>query len=117
MSRIDFGSWTLIEKCRKDHVCCECDRAIPKGSAYELFKGGGDGQCWTAKTCLQCVSLRAFLNISDWEDETSDSIQDAADYHALHATGSSGQSCSIRSEYPELVRDRTGRWIVAGAVA
>jgi len=45
---------------RKDHVCCECGKTIPKGQKYQYFKA-----CWpqlggwlSFKTCVRCSEIR-----------------------------------------------------------
>jgi len=44
---------------RKQHKCEECNCTIEKGEEYELYKGSdGNGNIYTCKTCLDCVSIR-----------------------------------------------------------
>lgn len=78
----DFDSTTLqqiIRKANKPHTCEECRRSILKGERYEVYKGVCDGSMYTAKTCLDCVSLRTSFFNSCWtfgiiRDEIADSI-------------------------------------------
>lgn len=58
--RCDFGD-PIIREARKEHKCCECARVIPKGEKYEVFEGSWDGEFSTYKTCIDCVSARAFF--------------------------------------------------------
>jgi len=43
---------------RKDHWCCECGEAIPKGTKYEYVAGLWYGFLDTFKTCLICARIR-----------------------------------------------------------
>lgn len=47
-------------RARKDHRCCECGEAIPKGTTYEAYnlKERGYATFETYKTCLSCVEIR-----------------------------------------------------------
>jgi len=44
-------------RARKDYLCCECNRPIPKKTMYWSFEG-----CWDSwqrfKTCTRCENLR-----------------------------------------------------------
>jgi len=42
----------------KHHTCGECSCDIEPGMRYELYKGVQDGNIFTCKTCLDCVSIR-----------------------------------------------------------
>jgi hypothetical protein len=46
-----------IRCARKEHVCCECDQAIPKGTQYEYAWGKTDGELWRCHTCLPCAEI------------------------------------------------------------
>jgi len=60
-------------KARKEHKCCECQRAIEPGETYEYSSGMWDGRLDQHKTCSDCVSVRAnfccdgYLFESLWE--------------------------------------------------
>jgi hypothetical protein len=113
---IEFGTYTQIKKSRKAHKCDECDRTIPVGSTYDYFSGGGEGRCWTFKTCLSCANLRRFLESKNWDfddDRCGESLQDAAAYHAISSPDAKGPACDITSEFPQLGRDNQGFWVVA----
>jgi hypothetical protein len=43
---------------RKQHRCCECQRAIEKGEQYSRVSGIWDCQPARFKTCLDCKALR-----------------------------------------------------------
>ena len=58
---IDEYSTTLSQrmvKARKQHKCYECHRAIAPGKKYEKYTGVCDGEIFTHKTCLDCLSVR-----------------------------------------------------------
>lgn len=48
-------------KARVSHRCGECHREIVKGEVYERFRGLCDGSWFTAKTCIDCKSVRESL--------------------------------------------------------
>lgn len=50
-----------IRKARKDHVCCECGKAIRKGTQYHYVKGCWEGQFDEYKTHIGCNNLRVQL--------------------------------------------------------
>lgn len=57
----DFSSTLLSKKvvtARKPHKCGECRDTISPGEKYECYTGVSDGYFFTAKTCLDCLSLR-----------------------------------------------------------
>lgn len=45
-------------RARKTHKCCECHREILIGEKYEYVFGKWDGDTYTHKTCLDCMSVR-----------------------------------------------------------
>lgn len=50
-------------KARKLHCCYECQRDIQPGEHYEHISAKQDGDIWTAKLCLDCLSVRnTFFN-------------------------------------------------------
>jgi hypothetical protein len=58
---------------RIEHECCECDRTIEKGEAYELVRGKWDGMFNEFKTCMDCQSAKevfccSFIYTRLWED-------------------------------------------------
>lgn len=74
------GDWpasvssTTHRRAAKEHSCCECGEAIPKGAKYEHASGCWDGSWSTFKTCLSCVEIRThfacngFVYEHLWED-------------------------------------------------
>ena len=53
-------------RARVEHRCCECGRTICPGETYEHVAGKSDGRIWTAKTCTECVEIRAALVCGSW---------------------------------------------------
>ena len=57
----DDVSYRLRQKivtARKHHTCGECGCDIEPGMQYELYNGIQDGDIFTEKTCLHCLSIR-----------------------------------------------------------
>ncbi|WP_288927331.1 hypothetical protein [uncultured Maritimibacter sp.] len=55
---------------RKDHVCVECGRTIPKGECY-LRQANTDGsQVWTYKAHVDCAEFSVAYRTSNklWDD-------------------------------------------------
>lgn len=54
-------SWFVVEYpvARKEHKCCECSSAIPKGEKYQVSKGVWDGGFSSYKTCEICHKVRS----------------------------------------------------------
>ena len=50
---------------RKEHICCECGEAIPKGAKYEYVALKYDGEFGDFKTCLICCELRTAFTCND----------------------------------------------------
>jgi hypothetical protein len=50
---------------RKEHVCGECGRAIPKGAMYERVSGKFDGDLFSEKTCMDCAHIRDGLSCDE----------------------------------------------------
>lgn len=61
----EFSS-TKILRARKEHRCCECRAAIPRGDRYERTAGKWDGDLYVFKTCLACVDVRTSLCCDGW---------------------------------------------------
>jgi hypothetical protein len=56
-----------ILKARKQHICCECGKAIEKGEKYCYEDGKWwDGKITTYKTCLDCLSIREAMFCGTW---------------------------------------------------
>ncbi len=53
---------------RKAHVCYECYREIVSGERYETASGLTDGEFFTHKTCIDCLSVRGLFK--SWELES-----------------------------------------------
>lgn len=45
-------------KARKEHKCCECRTAIPKGAMYQRESGKWDGVMSSYSTCAICLEIR-----------------------------------------------------------
>jgi hypothetical protein len=60
---VDVGctSWMRMIKGRKEHKCCECRRAIPKGVVHERAKLLCEGYWSEYRTCKLCKSVRDSL--------------------------------------------------------
>jgi len=58
---VDTFSETLVNEkrvARKLHKCGECSGDIQTGDAYEYYRGACEGDIFTNKTCLDCLSIR-----------------------------------------------------------
>ena len=58
---VDGFSESLVNEKRvakKHHKCDECGRDILHGDTYEYYKGVCEGDFFTNKTCLDCLSIR-----------------------------------------------------------
>jgi len=70
-------------KVRKGHRCGECGRDIKKGETYRLEKMSFEGTADTAKTCIDCDSVRTHLVCSfyygDVWELVRESFKDAPD--------------------------------------
>jgi hypothetical protein len=53
-------------RARVEHRCCECHRTILRGERYEYVSALSDGHFWAAKTCAECVGIRAALVCGSW---------------------------------------------------
>lgn len=51
---------------RLPHVCQECGRSILVGEIYERYVGKSDGEIFTHKTCLTCLSVRDVFSQNFW---------------------------------------------------
>jgi hypothetical protein len=84
---------SAVVKGRKDHHCCECGRAIPKGTPHEVDKGIWDGSWRSYRTCMICRQIRKdFMECSWiygqlWED-LREALMDGEDYDEEDETGS-----------------------------
>lgn len=47
-----------IKTARKQHVCCECSRAIKPKEKYHIVTGLWEHEWSTFKTCLGCSRIR-----------------------------------------------------------
>jgi len=57
----DHYTWELSctqPTARREHACSECGRAILPSEQYEKYVGTDDGDFFTHKTCLDCLSVR-----------------------------------------------------------
>jgi hypothetical protein len=54
----DLSHRREIKRARKEHQCCECRRAIPKGAPYRYETACHDGVWSHYKTCRLCASIR-----------------------------------------------------------
>ena len=61
----DFYREKII-KARKVHKCCECSKEIQRGEQYERIVGKWDGDMYTYKTCMDCVSIRKTFFCNGW---------------------------------------------------
>ena len=55
-----------IRKARKEHKCCECNRAILPKEKYEYVTGLWEGDIKTHKTCLTCLEIRSVFFCDGW---------------------------------------------------
>ena len=58
---VDGFSEPLVDEkrvARKHHKCSECGTTIQPGDTYEYYKGVCEGDFFTNKTCLDCLSIR-----------------------------------------------------------
>jgi len=55
-----------IRRARKEHKCEECGKAIHPDDQYEYWAAKSEGQFWTAKTCLDCKSIRDAFYCEGW---------------------------------------------------
>lgn len=53
-------------KAVKEHVCCECSRAIKRGEQYEYVSALWDNYFSTYKTCSTCLSIRHVFFCEGW---------------------------------------------------
>lgn len=44
-----------VKACRKDHVCSQCQKPIPKGTGYEYVVGLFEGVFAVSKLCKECL--------------------------------------------------------------
>ncbi len=54
-------------KARKDHRCCECQKAIPRGTHYSRIWGVWDGDARGFKVCDRCERIRELIQKEDGE--------------------------------------------------
>lgn len=93
MCRVEYADsdpWTLLSEmepqARKEHLCCECGRAIRVGEQYHFWSGLAAGRWNTYHQCRQCVAAAAWLMrecggyvftevleelVEHWEEETA----------------------------------------------
>ena len=62
MCDIDYcDGWTALTykliRARKEHKCCACYRAIPKGQLYRVLTGLTDGSFDRLKRCIRCDQI------------------------------------------------------------
>jgi len=66
----DWEEWYVLQhkivKAAKEHSCEECTCPILPGEKYEIYKVKQEGDIYTAKTCLDCVSLRKGFFPYNW---------------------------------------------------
>lgn len=68
MCRVDYCDDYVTEmststpRARKEHVCTECRRVVQPGELYERIVMLFEGDMVTAKTCMECVEARKWLD-------------------------------------------------------
>ena len=66
----DWVEFSIIQhkivEAAKEHLCEECTSPILTGDKYEIYKIRQEGDIYTAKTCLDCVSLRTGFFPNNW---------------------------------------------------
>lgn len=83
--RYELWGHREIKKSRKEHVCCECSRAIKVGESYRVYWGLYDGEWQNHPTCQHCLvacewlaeNCHGFLHGGVYEDIE----QHADEYH------------------------------------
>lgn len=71
---------------RRDHWCCECRSAIPRGDKHELTCGLWDGKWSSFRTCFACCEVREELGLDCYTfGELFDECTDPEDGPTEHA--------------------------------
>lgn len=68
----NISSVKKIKKCKKDHICCQCNIIIPKGNAYMIHSGIYDDSAFTQKFHNECYELHLENNKDSDNDEWFD---------------------------------------------
>jgi len=63
----NFVNEWIVQKSRKNYICCECKQPIPKGSQYEKVVGKWEGKISTFRTCIICTKIRQDFCPCGWE--------------------------------------------------
>jgi len=74
----------------KEHKCGECNITIHPGDNYEYVSGKCDGHFFTAKTCLDCLSVRKTFFCEGWY---YGQVWDDIDNHLLDVDGLVSWNC------------------------
>lgn len=91
-----WEEWHILQhkivKAAKEHLCEECTCPILTGEKYEIYKVAQDGSIYTAKTCLDCVSLRTGFFPHNW---MSGSIRDDIRERIIELRGVIDSECIL----------------------
>lgn len=107
MCRIDDSERSTVSntaniKARKQHICCECDRAIRAGERYDRCKILYEGEWSTFNTCSHCAVAQIWLskNCGGWVfEQVAEEIAEHAEEYPDLAGGLTPVSDGMRCRW------------------
>ena len=90
-----------LVKARKNHQCCECQKAIAPGDHYLKAKGLWEGEWSMFATCASCQKLWDYLEWMGWECPSHGELRDVIFSQGLVADSNPhgrGRACAISTE-------------------